>query len=55
MTTPMETFEMEKHAPVLTPLYFVNESGLRVNAATGELMPSDPTHHPDPYLGSYGA
>lgn len=55
MTTPMESFEMETDVVSAVPLYFINESGLRVNAATGELMPSDPTYHPDPYLGYYGA
>lgn len=55
MTTPLESFEMEKNVPVAVPLYFINESGLRVNSATGELMPPDPSYHPDPYLGYYGA
>lgn len=46
---------METNAPDVAPLFFINESGLRVNAATGELISPDPTYHPDPYLGYYGA
>lgn len=45
MTTPLEPFDL----PQPLPQYFINESGLRVNVQTGDLIPPENTENKNPY------
>lgn len=50
MTTPLEQFEL----PQKVIQYFINESGLKVDVKTGDLI-QPATELKDEFLGYYGA
>lgn len=50
MTTPLPSFDLEE----VLPQYFINESGLKVNVETGDLLKEDNDSN-DLYYGYYGA